>query len=139
MTVISNPFVSFLLHENALSISEGQPMQCRVCDSKKLELVFDLGLQPWGNHFLKPEEVGQEPFYPLRLLYCLDCSTTQLDYTVKKEVMFSEHTYLSGVTRSLNDHFQEVAEYVDSHFFKDKASKSVLDIGSNGLEITVIA
>lgn len=106
-------------------------MQCRVCDSKKLELVFDLGLQPWGNHFLKPEEVGQEPFYPLRLLYCLDCSTTQLDYTVKKEVMFSEHTYLSGVTRSLNDHFQEVAEYVDSHFFKDKASKSVLDIGSN--------
>ena len=106
-------------------------MQCRVCDSKKLEMVFDLGLQPWGNHFLKPEEVGQEPFYPLRLLYCLDCSTTQLDYTVKKEVMFSEHTYLSGVTRSLNDHFQEVAEYVDSHFFKDKASKSVLDIGSN--------
>ena len=106
-------------------------MQCRVCDSKKLEMVFDLGLQPWGNHFLKQEEVGQEPFYPLRLLYCLDCSTTQLDYTVKKEVMFSEHTYLSGVTRSLNDHFQEVAEYVDHNFFKHNASKSVLDIGSN--------
>ncbi len=106
-------------------------MHCRVCDSKKLEMVFDLGLQPWGNHFLKHKEVGQEPFYPLRLLYCLDCSTTQLDYTVKKEVMFSEHTYLSGVTRSLNDHFQEVAEYVDSHFFKDIDSKSALDIGSN--------
>lgn len=106
-------------------------MQCRVCDSERLELVFDLGLQPWGNHFLKPEEVGHEPFYPLRLLYCMNCSTTQLDYTVKKEVMFSEHTYLSGVTRSLNDHFQSVAEYVDSNFFKHLNAKSVLDIGSN--------
>ncbi len=106
-------------------------MDCRVCDSGKLEPVLDLGLQPWGNHFLRPEEVGKEPFYPLRLLFCLDCSTTQLDYTVKKEVMFADHTYLSGVTKSLGDHFQEVAEYVDHNFFKGRSSKTVLDIGSN--------
>ncbi len=106
-------------------------MECRVCDSKRLELVFDLGLQPWGNHFLKPEEVGKEPFYPLRLLFCLDCSTTQLDHTLKKEVMFSDHTYLSGVTKSLGDHFQEVADYVDLKYFKERPNKSVLDIGSN--------
>ncbi len=106
-------------------------MKCRVCDGTSLELVFDLGMQPWGNHFLKFEEVGTEPFYPLRLVYCLDCATAQLDYTVAKERMFSDHTYLSGVTKSLNNHFQSVADYVDSNFGREKTVKAVLDIGSN--------
>jgi len=106
-------------------------MICRVCDSKKLELVLDLGNQPWGNHFLKKSEVGHEPSYPLRLLYCNDCTTTQLDYTVPKEIMFSDHTYLSGVTKSLAEHFRQTAVDVDQAFFKDQKNKSVLDIGSN--------
>jgi SAM-dependent methyltransferase len=57
--------------------------------------------------------------------------TAQLDYTVKKEVMFSDHTYLSGVTRSLHDHFQKTAEEVDRKFFKTPLHKRALDIGSN--------
>lgn len=106
-------------------------MNCRVCDSQNQELVVDLGLQPWCNNFLKAEEVGKEPFYPLRLVYCTDCSTSQLDYTVKKEVMFGDHTYLSGVTKSLSSHFSEVAKKVDKTFFETRTNKSVLDIGSN--------
>lgn len=106
-------------------------MICRVCDSTRLEPVIDLGMQPWCNNFLTPDQIGQEPHYPLRVLYCRDCSTSQLDFTVKKEVMFGNHTYLSGVTRSLSDHFAEVAREVDSQFFKDTAEKSILDIGSN--------
>jgi SAM-dependent methyltransferase len=106
-------------------------MQCRVCDATELVSVVDLGDQPWCNHFLKPEEVGSEPYYPLKLVYCQNCHTSQLDYTVKKEIMFGDHTYLSGVTKSLDAHFSEVAEQVDEQFFKNKKYKSVLDIGSN--------
>ena len=106
-------------------------MKCRVCDSTNLELSIDLGSQPWCNHFLKQEEIGKEPFYPLRVLYCHDCSTAQLDYTVKKEIMFGNHTYLSGVTKSLSEHFKTVAQEVSARFFPDLQSKSVLDIGSN--------
>ena len=106
-------------------------MNCRVCDSQNLELVIDLGEQPWCNNFLTKEEVGQEPFYPLRVLFCKNCHTSQLDYTVKKEVMFGNHTYLSGVTKSLSDHFLGIAQEVDQRFFQNKATKSVLDIGSN--------
>ena len=105
--------------------------QCRVCDSKELELVVDLGMQPWCNNFLRKEEVGKEPFYPLHVVYCHGCSTSQLDFTVKKEVMFGDHTYLSGVTKSLSDHFAAVAEELDQRFFAGQAEKSVLDIGSN--------
>lgn len=106
-------------------------MNCRLCDSTNLQLAIDLGCQPWCNHFLKKEEVGKEPFYPLRVLYCHDCATPQLDYTVPKEVMFADHTYLSGVTKSLSEHFRSVAEEVNLRFFPDVRPKNVLDIGSN--------
>jgi 2-polyprenyl-3-methyl-5-hydroxy-6-metoxy-1,4-benzoquinol methylase len=106
-------------------------MHCRVCDSTNLELAIDLGAQPWCNNFLKPEEIGKEPFYPLRVLYCHNCATVQLDYTVKKEIMFGDHTYLSGVTRSLSEHFRNIAQEVDTKFFQNIPEKSVLDIGSN--------
>jgi hypothetical protein len=106
-------------------------MNCRVCDSINLELTIDLGRQPWCNHFLKNEDIGHEPYYPLRVVYCHDCATAQLDYTVPKETMFGNHTYLSGVTKSLSDHFQTVAIEVDQQFFHNTPRKSVLDIGSN--------
>ncbi len=106
-------------------------MLCRVCDATDLEPVLDLGMQPWCNHFLKPEEVGTEPVYPLRVVYCHDCSTVQLDYTVKKEVMFGDHTYLSGVTKSLSEHFRTVAAEVDRRVADKSQRQSVLDIGSN--------
>ena len=112
-------------------------MNCRVCDSDNLELVIDLGLQPWCNNFLKKEEIGQEPFYPLRVLFCKNCSTTQLDYTVKKEIMFGDHTYLSGVTKSLSSHFEKIAKEADQKFCLNKNDKTVLDIGSNdGTQLT---
>jgi hypothetical protein len=106
-------------------------MICRVCDSTQLVPAVDLGTQPWANHFLRAEEVGREPTYPLRLVFCERCSTVQLDYTVPKETMFSDHTYLSGMTKTLSDHFQGVAKEVDRRFFSAKRSKAMLDIGSN--------
>ncbi len=103
---------------------------CRVCDHRDLELCLDLGKQPWCNHFLRRDEVGREPVYPLRLAFCRHCSTVQLDYTVPKETMFGDHTYLSGITQSLSRHFQGIAEEVRSRFFPNQPA-TVLDIGSN--------
>jgi SAM-dependent methyltransferase len=105
--------------------------KCRVCDSLKLEPAINLGFQPWCNNFLKKDDVGEEEFYPLRVVFCTDCSTPQLDYTVPKEIMFSEHTYLSSITKTLGDHFELVATEVDKILLENSQSKSVLDIGSN--------
>jgi SAM-dependent methyltransferase len=105
--------------------------KCRVCDSVNLQPAIDLGLQPWCNHFLRPEEAGTEPFYPLRVVHCARCKTAQLDFTVKKEVLFGDHTYLSGITKTLSNHFASVAAEVDDRFMRGRARKSILDIGSN--------
>lgn len=106
-------------------------MNCRVCDSTDVELAIDLGMHPWCNDFLRKDQLGAEPFYPLRVVYCDRCATAQLDYTVDKRIMFSDHTYLSGITRSLSDHFRAVADEVDARFLSDTTDKSALDIGSN--------
>ena len=69
------------------------------------EVILDLGLQPWANGFLSKEECGNEPKYPLQLVYCNKPGLLQLSYFVPKETMFSDHTYISGTTRTLIDHF----------------------------------
>ncbi len=106
-------------------------MLCRVCDSHHLDPVIDLGQHPWCNDFLTKDRLGYETFYPLQLLYCHACCTAQLDFTVPKEIMFGDHTYLSGITKALSKHFRTVAHQVDQRFFADKKSKTILDIGSN--------
>ncbi|NVK33310.1 MAG: methyltransferase domain-containing protein [Rhodobacteraceae bacterium] len=106
-------------------------MKCRVCDGTDLEPVLDLGDQPWCNNFLTEAQVGTEPLYPLNLMYCNSCRTSQLDYTVDKQIMFGDHTYLSGITKSLSDHFKGIAEDVDNRFGDGFTKKSILDIGSN--------
>jgi hypothetical protein len=106
-------------------------MKCRVCDGENLNQVLDLGYQPWCNNFLTKNQLNTEPKYPLRLMYCEDCRTSQLDYTVDKKIMFGDHTYLSGITKSLSEHFRQIAEDVDKRFGDDFQKKSILDIGSN--------
>jgi len=94
------------------------------------EIVLDLGEQPWGNNFLTKDEVGKEPYYPLKLVYCNQSELLQLSYFVPKEVMFSDHTYLSGMTKSLQSHFYNTAKenLEDLNLSFDDV---VVDIGGN--------
>ena len=106
-------------------------MNCRICNSSNLVPTIDLGKQPWGNNFLRKSEIGKEPFYPLEVEFCQDCTCSQLNFTVPKEIMFSNHTYLSGMTSTLNNHFKSLALKVHQNYFEGSTDLSVLDIGSN--------
>lgn len=106
-------------------------LKCRVCDQTDFEMILDLGDQPWGNGFIRPQDATLEKAYPLRLVYCKACSTSQLDVTIPKEEMFIKHTYLSGTTTTLQKHFEELANKVHNHFLLEKKSPQILDIGSN--------
>jgi 2-polyprenyl-3-methyl-5-hydroxy-6-metoxy-1,4-benzoquinol methylase len=104
---------------------------CRICDHSEFSLVLDLGNQPWGNGFIPPELIELEKSYPLKLVRCHACETAQLDFTVSKEIMFLNHTYLSGVTKTLEEHFRETAHRVHESFLKGLPHARILDIGSN--------
>lgn len=100
---------------------------CRVCSGSKLTPVLDLGEQPHAGLFLTKAQCGHEAKYPLRVVFCQDCKTAQLDYTVPKEALFAQHSYLSGTTETLRQHFAAVAHDVHEKF----GGSSVLDIGGN--------
>ena len=103
--------------------------KCRVCSSIDLIDCIDLGEQPWCNDFVEKEFVGKEKKYPLVCAFCSECSTLQVKYTVPKEIMYAEHTYLSGSTKTMIKHFQEISDYVCSSLISGKGL--VVDIGSN--------
>jgi len=105
-------------------------MKCRCCEGSNLELALDLGDQPWGNDFISIQENREATRYPLHLYFCHDCGMVQLNYTVPKETMFVDHKYLSGTTRSLARHFDEVCSAILKRvtFAPDDY---VLDIGGN--------
>ena len=102
---------------------------CRVCDSEKLVETLDLGMQPWCNDFVLKDELKTVEKYPLSTVFCSNCSTLQVQYTVPKEVMFKNHTYLSGSNASMPRHFQKIADRVFINYVPD--AKFVVDIGSN--------
>ena len=95
------------------------------------EVILDLGNQPWANGFLKKDECGNEPKYPLQLVYCREPQLLQLSYFVPKEVMFKDHSYISGTTRTLISHFYKLAEENSTQFNLDKENDIILDIGGN--------
>lgn len=105
-------------------------MKCRSCKNENLEPILDLGKHPWCNDFLTETELGYENLYPLKLMYCNDCTLLQLDYTVPKETMFKNHTYVSSTTNTLKKHFYELA-LENKEQFSLKEDDMILDIGGN--------
>jgi hypothetical protein len=105
-------------------------MKCRSCKLENLEPILDLGKHPWCNDFLTEAELGNENLYPLKLMYCNDCTLLQLDYTVPKETMFKNHTYVSSTTNTLKKHFYELA-IENKEQFNLKEDDLIIDIGGN--------
>lgn len=122
------PTVSFK-YKTVLVYEESDMKACRSCGSEKLEMVLNLGGQPWGNDFIKIEEKVVAETYPLRLFFCHSCAMVQIDYTVAKEKMFVEHSYMSGTTKSLKRHFEAVGKSIVGKF--DMTGSRILDIGGN--------
>lgn len=94
-------------------------------------MFLDLGDQPHCDSLLRPEDLPRrEPYYPLQVCFCHDCTTVQINYTVPKETMFGEYLYVSGTTETLRRHFQESTDRLVARLGL-KPGDLVVDIGSN--------
>lgn len=103
---------------------------CRVCKSSDISTIINLGNQPWGNDFIKIKKKIKSKKYPLRLVFCNNCSLVQLDFTIPKEKMFVNHSYMSGTTITLKNHFISVSKKIIKKFSLD-SKKLIIDIGGN--------
>ncbi len=106
-------------------------LSCRGCGHKNIKFFLDLGEQPHCNRLIPPSKVAvREPYFPLRLGFCHDCTLVQIDHTIPKEDMFSDYPYVSGTTKTLVAHFKETAERLVKTYNLKPGSR-VVDIGSN--------
>jgi C-methyltransferase C-terminal domain/Putative zinc binding domain/Methyltransferase domain len=104
---------------------------CRVCGSRKLEEVLNLGSTALANAFVPPgKEKGREETFPLQLIFCPSCSLVQLKHVVDPKVLFKGYHYLTSGSPVLIDHFHDEADSVLKRYGLKKDDLAV-EIGSN--------
>ncbi len=109
---------------------------CRVCGSKELTRVIDLGEQYLQGSFVKPyKEMPPIRKIPASLVRCdptkdeKACGLLQMEHTVPPEVLYSAYWYRSGTNKTMRDHLSGITE--EAVALLDKSKARVLDIGCN--------
>ena len=81
-------------------------MKCKVCNSKKISEVIDLGKQPLANKYPKNKnEIIKEKKFHLKILFCNRCKVAQIKKIIDRKYLFEEYYYLSSVNKKLKTHF----------------------------------
>ena len=102
---------------------------CRLCDSKKLSKVFNLGKTPLANSYTKKNLSKKLKKYPLGLNLCNSCGHLQLTYSIKPDKMFINYLYKTNTSYKNFLHFKNYASKIKK-LYKNKNGK-ILDIASN--------
>jgi len=89
----------------------GNLTRCRSCEKTDLEVFIDLGDMPLADRILTKDQLGQnEPFFPLEVAFCHDCTLVQITETVDPEILFdSDYPYFSSFSDHLLAHSRENA------------------------------
>ena len=113
-------------------IKNGHIETCQICNSKKLHLILDLGHQPLCDSLLTKEMLHEsEKTYPLRMIWCEECSLVQLDYCVDgNEVYHPDYPYRTGITKELVEYQKTMSDSLIKKY-DIKENDLVIDIGSN--------
>ncbi len=106
---------------------------CRMCESKNLKEVLDLGKHSLVNSYLKKSELKKkELLLPLVISQCLNCGLVQLLKTVDPREIYNDGKYLyfSRDVPGLAKYYKQYADYVYKNFI-NKKKDLVIEIASN--------
>lgn len=114
------------------SVRTGHISRCQICNSSKLQLILDLGHQPLCDTLLTQGMLnGPEKHYPLRMMWCRDCTGVQIDYCVDgAEVFHPDYPYRSGISKPLADYQRQICLSLIEKYHLTKDDLAI-DIGSN--------
>jgi SAM-dependent methyltransferase len=82
---------------------------CRSCKKSDLKMFLDLGQKPPSDLILSDEMLNMpEPFFPLQVAFCPNCSLVQILETIPPEDLFTDgYQYYSSFIPSLLRHSKE--------------------------------
>lgn len=102
---------------------------CRVCGSERLTPILSLGDHPLANA-LKKRPDQEEPRYPLTLLFCSDCSLSQIKETINKELLFNNYVWVTGTSSAAQRFAYTFFHHISQITLLEK-SDLVVEIASN--------
>ncbi len=113
-------------------IKTGYIKNCQVCNSNKIHKILDLGYQPLCDSLLTEEMLKQpEMTYPLRMMWCENCTNVQIDYCVDGKIVYAPtYPYRSGITKELAVYQKNISKSVIEKY-NLKPEDLVIDVGSN--------
>jgi SAM-dependent methyltransferase len=104
---------------------------CRLCQSRNLELVFQLAPSPIGDAYVTADQRDvPQPLFPIDLYLCRDCGLAQLLDVIAPEVLYGDYIYVTSSSLGLGDHFRAYAQEV-CDAVEPPPGSLVVDIGSN--------
>ena len=104
---------------------------CRVCKSKNLMKIVNLGLMPLAGNFVKKKDIGKKEIkVPLIIYYCKKCKLVQVKDSINPEILFKAYNYSSSPIPNLNEHFASYANQIKKKF-KSKKKLKILEFGCN--------
>jgi NDP-4-keto-2,6-dideoxyhexose 3-C-methyltransferase len=103
---------------------------CRLCASRDLNQILDLGHQALASVFPRNGE-PDPPKAPLALVRCSQCGLVQLPCTVPKASLYTyDYGYFSGINATMRGHLLELASWAEKRIAL-RPGDVVLDIGCN--------
>ena len=100
--------------------------QCRCCHGYSLASVFSLGAQPLANNFVGSNQQTLGSF-PLTVMFCLDCTMSQLSVVVDPEVLYSNYCYVTSTSTTMKNHFELLWELLNQKC----PMRRIVEFGSN--------
>ena len=103
---------------------------CRICDSRELDSLLDLGSQCFTGIFPKDPQAPLASA-PLEIIKCARCGLVQLHHNFEPAMLYGPtYGYRSGLNKSMVEHLRVKAAHLQQ-LRPLAAGDVVLDIGSN--------
>jgi SAM-dependent methyltransferase len=104
---------------------------CRSCGSTQLHVVVDLGSTPLANALLTADCLQTvELTFPLRVIFCANCTMVQITETVRPDILFGTYLYASSYSDTLVRHAEGICNDICKKRTLDRDSL-VVEIASN--------
>lgn len=124
------------MYRLAEHVAETRPAEvagrtCRSCGAGEMESVLDLGATPLADRLVDPAVQGEEPAFPLEVVFCPECTLVQIVETVPPEILFCDnYPYYSSFSDTLLEHSRRNVEELILDRNLDRSS-FVVELASN--------
>ena len=112
------------------TFKEGFINHCQICNTKKIDLVLDLGFQPLADDLLKERNKNNPcTSYPIKIYLCKSCRLLQNNFIVGDKKLYSkEYHYRPGISKTVENNLNNLALKLIG-LYKLKKKDLIVDVG----------